>query len=382
MERASGQHPVAIELRREVNFCCPVPDCDNVILTYHHFDPPWRDRQHNEAGGMIAICPICHGKAEGGAWTIEQLRHFKKNPKPPGFVRDRLAVPEPGKRAVYRLGGNYVLSCPLVLGVAEVPVLWEDRAPDGTFLFNLHVLDDRNNSLLVVLQNSLSVDSLQVWDCFLNTHGNHLLVRQHKGTVALDLRLRRLTMVEFKKYMEADQNASRASLAKLSQDVFGWIPADIATELQTGDRDKWLAGIEQTFLAAVNNECVNSDGMIAMIDIVRGRLHGNGRSLTIRNGITAGSTMKSCISWQNAGGFLTPGFLRLKKVYEKMRSSFNLQDAMIVQREEFINEMSSPRNPEVSSVYNDACQRYPAIMAVAAGLQALRVAQRTPNFVL
>jgi len=65
------------QLRAEVRFGCPVEDCGNPYLTYHHFDPPRRVREHNEPSGMVALCRKHHDDAEGGAFTVEQLRSMK-----------------------------------------------------------------------------------------------------------------------------------------------------------------------------------------------------------------------------------------------------------------------------------------------------------------
>jgi hypothetical protein len=64
-------------LRKEVGFGCPVDDCGSPYLTYHHFDPPRRVREHNEVSGMIALCREHHDHAEGGAFTDDQLRTLK-----------------------------------------------------------------------------------------------------------------------------------------------------------------------------------------------------------------------------------------------------------------------------------------------------------------
>jgi hypothetical protein len=64
-------------LRAEVGFGCPVENCGSPYLTYHHFDPPRRVREHNEPAGMVALCRKHHDDAEGGAFTTEQLRAMK-----------------------------------------------------------------------------------------------------------------------------------------------------------------------------------------------------------------------------------------------------------------------------------------------------------------
>lgn len=65
-------------LREEVGFGCPVRDCGNPYLEYHHFDPPVHIKPHNEPNGMIALCAQHHKKADGHAYTDEQLHAFKK----------------------------------------------------------------------------------------------------------------------------------------------------------------------------------------------------------------------------------------------------------------------------------------------------------------
>lgn len=68
------------ELRKEVNFGCPVRKCGNPYLTYHHFDPPFHVEEHHRPEGMIALCAHHHNAAEGGAFTDDQLRALKLNP--------------------------------------------------------------------------------------------------------------------------------------------------------------------------------------------------------------------------------------------------------------------------------------------------------------
>src|SRR5215211_7582447 len=65
------------ELRREVGFGCPVDGCGSPYLTWHHFDPPWKERQHHDVVGMVALCREHHDKADVGAFTRQQLRQLK-----------------------------------------------------------------------------------------------------------------------------------------------------------------------------------------------------------------------------------------------------------------------------------------------------------------
>jgi hypothetical protein len=83
-------------LRREVNYGCPVrhphgAGCGCPILTFHHFDPSWVGNYVHNPDGMIALCPEHHLQADGGLWSREQLKQFKKNP----FVDDVLRIQWP-----------------------------------------------------------------------------------------------------------------------------------------------------------------------------------------------------------------------------------------------------------------------------------------------
>jgi hypothetical protein len=66
-------------LRQAQGFVCAVPDCLNPYLYYHHFDPPWEERQHNEPDGMIGLCGEHHPKADADAFTRDQLREYKRD---------------------------------------------------------------------------------------------------------------------------------------------------------------------------------------------------------------------------------------------------------------------------------------------------------------
>ncbi|MEZ8930983.1 MULTISPECIES: hypothetical protein [unclassified Vibrio] len=49
-------------LREEVGFGCPVTDCGNPYLEYHHFDPAVHVKPHIDPRVMIALCAQYHKK--------------------------------------------------------------------------------------------------------------------------------------------------------------------------------------------------------------------------------------------------------------------------------------------------------------------------------
>ena len=69
------------QLREEVGFGCPVPGYGRPYLEWHHFDPPWREKNHHNPNGMTALCREHHIQADNGAFTKEQLLQFKRDGK-------------------------------------------------------------------------------------------------------------------------------------------------------------------------------------------------------------------------------------------------------------------------------------------------------------
>jgi hypothetical protein len=132
--------PTAVRtaLRTEVGFRCPVPGCGSPYLTWHHFDPPWRERQHHDIDGMIALCLEHHAHADAGAFTREELHAIKlaggrDNPAPTGTLswmrKDLIAF----------IGGNFYVDVAVAVQVGRHPIVWFNRDDQNRVLVNLHL---------------------------------------------------------------------------------------------------------------------------------------------------------------------------------------------------------------------------------------------------
>jgi hypothetical protein len=149
MDRCPPQEVIRT-LRREVGFGCPVPGCGNPYLTWHHFDPPWRERHHHEAKGMVALCPEHHNKADAGAFTPVQLRQFKSkgtDQRPQGRFdwrrQDLLAV----------VGGTYMWNVPCPIAQGERQLIWFNRDEEHNLLLNIQLPRQRNSHIPLVSDN-------------------------------------------------------------------------------------------------------------------------------------------------------------------------------------------------------------------------------------
>lgn len=130
--------PVAVrrELRREVGWGCAVGGCGCPYLQYHHFDPPWAQKQHHEPAGMIALCAEHHAKAAG--WTIADLRSMKAVPADRPEVRGRFEWMRQDVLAV--IGGCFYYETPNMVVFRGNPVIWFERDNQRRLLLNLRVL--------------------------------------------------------------------------------------------------------------------------------------------------------------------------------------------------------------------------------------------------
>ena len=271
-------------LRQEVRFACPVPDCANPILTWHHFDPPWNEKHHHNPEGMIALCIRCHRLADGGNWERSDLHRFKRNPPHRESVRNTFLWSE--SAVLYRLGGSYAADCRYIISVSGVPLLWHTASPDGRLLFSLVLLDEKDNRLLFLDENSLSVEYAQLHDLTINTYENHLKVWTAKQRIGLDLHLRHLSVTELAAQLEKDASRALKTVSKL---------------LRPGACANLPAGLQAQILTYAEERCLNADKQVAVLDIVNATLFAEGRRAVVRNGIVSSSEFRFCFSSNNGG---------------------------------------------------------------------------------
>lgn len=125
---------VTNQLRNEVGYGCPVPDCGSPYLYWHHFDPPWSEREHHDPAGMIALCGEHHPIADGGAYTKEQLHEFKTRAQAQE-IKGRLEWMR--HRLLVVAGGNFYYETPVIVQLRDQPLIWFNRDDDGYMLLNL-----------------------------------------------------------------------------------------------------------------------------------------------------------------------------------------------------------------------------------------------------
>jgi hypothetical protein len=154
MKKLRREPPIAVrrQLAKEVGFGCPVEGCGSPYLMWHHFDPPWRVREHHEPEGMIAICRDHHSEADAGAFTDAQLREMKH------LGRDRSK--ELGAKfnwmredLVAVVGGNFYVRTPIAMRVQDMPVVWFNRDEEDRLLVNLQAPTTSGQPRMTMIDN-------------------------------------------------------------------------------------------------------------------------------------------------------------------------------------------------------------------------------------
>lgn len=163
------------QLRQEVGFGCPIVNCGNPYLEFHHFDPPWSVQQHHNPEGMIALCATHHAKAD--AYTVEQCRELKRS-VPDRTVGGRFEWMR--REIVAVVGGNYYHETPRMVVFENEPVVWFERDADGYLQLSFKMLttsgEPRTEMLAndwVIAGNPLDVES--------PPNGSYLRVRYENG---------------------------------------------------------------------------------------------------------------------------------------------------------------------------------------------------------
>jgi hypothetical protein len=188
-------------LRKGVNFGCPVKDCGEPYLEYHHFDPTWKEKQHHNPNGMIALCREHHlqaneTKRSHGAWTKEQLRDMKSNP----YVKTELV----GKFNWLRqdlvvIAGLIVHNPQIIATIKGEKVVWMRRDADGYNRLNMLVKDSNGKILLSMIDNDWIAYNKNAIDIICPPSGKELSIFSKDKKTFLSIRFDDVSIIDFEK---------------------------------------------------------------------------------------------------------------------------------------------------------------------------------------
>ena len=171
--------PVAVlrELRNEVGFACPVQACNSPFLEWHHFDPPWREENHHNPKGMIALCREHHIQADVGAFTTEQLLEMKSK------HNDSLASAKFNwlrNKILLVLGGSYFYDFNVALQYGGRPIVWFERDENNNLLLNFDMLSTSREKRACMRKNQWYSSGLEE-DIVCPPSGRKVQIRYDNG---------------------------------------------------------------------------------------------------------------------------------------------------------------------------------------------------------
>ncbi len=297
-------------LREEVGFGCPVPDCREPFLTWHHFDPPWHERHHHEPNGMIALCMKHHAMADRGVFSRAQLRAFKSSPHSVEEVKAKFEWARP--KQLIRLGGFYMggKNVSMTLGVKwfveEVVVLRENSF--GLLELSFVLRDKWMNKVAVMENNMFVARPGRFFDLQVDAGATRIRIRQQKRKVLLDLRSSRKTPEELAQLLKRDwERAQKAIQKKVASDgtigpVFRDYILGPLTAAETGDSGTPSCWHDESSGEIVESRrhltsfildwaleyCVDDEGLIPVLDFRNVLAYVLGRKIEIRNGVDVG----------------------------------------------------------------------------------------------
>jgi len=187
------------KLRKEVNFGCPVDECGSPYLMYHHYDPPWREKQHHDPEGMIALCTTHAFQADGGRWTKEQLKVMKRNPYIKlGMVKDVYGYL---RRDIVCDVGFIGYSVKNILEINGERVIGFVRDESGCDRLNLLIRNEEDEPILIMENNFWMVYSRDLFDLRCSAQGRELEVVSLDGVTNFSMRFDDYSQEDFIKYL-------------------------------------------------------------------------------------------------------------------------------------------------------------------------------------
>ena len=98
---------------------------------------------------MIALCAQHHKKADGGAYTVEQLRGLKRAAEED--VRGRFDWLRNDILAI--VGGNFYYETPIIFQFRAEPAIWFERDSENNMLLNIRMVTQSNEPRLSLRNN-------------------------------------------------------------------------------------------------------------------------------------------------------------------------------------------------------------------------------------
>lgn len=307
------------QLRREVGYGCPV--CRSPFLTWHHFDPAYHVKPHNDPDGMIALCVEHHKEADN--WSIERLRALKTANHSVEDVRGKFPSWSQASHLV-RLGGVYVGGSQSLFEINSQPLIRLSKNEEGLLDLSFNLFAPDGTLLAVMEENVFSLDLQHghLYDLVATPGKRNVSVWFEKRGVGLALSFGRITIDKLAKILAKDRKRGERKATKVIKKSFaGWSDEIVNEVLESLFRPREsplaLSGLPEDSQEAMLNgdpvatmvkrwasqNALDSEGKLPFFNFENMAVYYHGQRVTIRNGIEAGGTMLNySVSLDNARG--------------------------------------------------------------------------------
>lgn len=145
------------EVRQRCGFGCAL--CGNAIITYEHFDPPFKDAKVHHAKGITLLCGSHQLESSKGLLSKETIREADLNPacKRSGFAKHMLDFGKTKPHLV--LGGADVTECAPTIEIDET-LFFKVDAPDEDsqrWRLSCRFIDENGIEVCRIAENELLV---------------------------------------------------------------------------------------------------------------------------------------------------------------------------------------------------------------------------------
>lgn len=204
-------HAVHQTLRQEVSYGCPVEGCRKPFLTWHHFDPPWSERQHHNPQGMLALCRTHHDFADRGGFLNGELRALKASQHSTDSITGHF--PWAKRSLLTRLGGCYSGGSSAVLSVSKNPVIRVASDPSGQLSLSFILKAPDGEIVASMADNVFQSDPSSLHDLKCNASANSIKIWFAPKDIGLDLSFSRITIDELDSRLVSDRERTERSPA-------------------------------------------------------------------------------------------------------------------------------------------------------------------------
>lgn len=271
---------------------------------------------------MVALCRDCHGHADNGAYSKDQLRLMKKSNCSADEAKGYFPTWARNENLLVRVGSCYTDTSAPIITVNGIPQL-TIRSEGGLLLLSFELRNESDETLVKMEDNWLTAYPSRINDMVVTPGTMKVKVWIGSTDVGLQFSFKRISMEELETRLEQDKDKAEAPAAQARESFLSKLRPESRAYLQKYWEDsqrpeqralmlkrheyyrrlyhpRGLAsipeGYREWFLAVdktgshvkrwVASNCMMNDGLIPFLDFEQLAIYFHGQRITIKDGIS------------------------------------------------------------------------------------------------